>query len=358
MLLLPPMLHTCSASRTPPCVVTARRMRFVVWLASVAACSAWAINSAPPPAQLAPVETARFNPVPFKPVKAEPAADDPPTPRAAPGESPPTSATLARGSPSESPPATLVQDLPQSAKRWATTEAPQGKPTLPAKAMPSKSSSSTKTALATASAVTAMSSDASSALARVRLTRDNGTAPFIVIDKRNARMWLFDAKGQARGDSAVLLGLARGDDTVPGIGDKPLARIRVGERTTPAGRFVAEPGRNARGDDVFWIDYEAAVSMHRVHEVNRGEHRVQRLASASVADNRISYGCINVPASFYDQTLLPLVGGHRPVVYVLPETRSLDSIFNPSTDALAARTPRPIGKGPSWRPSTDTVSES
>ena len=106
-----------------------------------------------------------------------------------------------------------------------------------------------------------MSSDANSALSRVLLTRDNDAAPFIIIDKRNARMWLFDAQGQPRGNTAVLLGLARGDDTVPGIGEKPLARVRVGERTTPAGRFVAEPGRNARGDDVFWVDYDAAVSI-------------------------------------------------------------------------------------------------
>ena len=36
------------------------------------------------------------------------------------------------------------------------------------------------------------------------------------------------------------------------------------ERTTPAGRFVAERGQNLRGEDVVWIDYDAAVLMHRV----------------------------------------------------------------------------------------------
>ena len=204
----------------------------------------------------------------------------------------------------------------------------------------------------------AMSRDAGAALARVMQTNDNGAAPFIIIDKRSARMWLFDVQGQTRGNTAVLLGLARGDDTVPGIGDKPLARIRTGERTTPAGRFVAEPGRNARGDDVFWIDYDAAVSLHRVHDVNRGEQRIQRLSSPSAADNRISYGCVNVPTAFYDQTLMPLMGGQRPVVYLLPETRPLDSIFDSSGNALASRTARPNGKGSSWRPSTSTVSES
>jgi hypothetical protein len=298
------MPHTRRALRTPLCAAIARRIRAGVWLTSWASwsCAVWATSSAPPLPRPAPVETARFNPVPFGPVKAEPA-------------------------------------LPARAR---TFDRPSPTPAAPARA----------------SAPAAMSGDAGAALARVRLTRDNGAAPFIIVDKRNARMWLFDAHGQARGNSAVLLGRARGDDTVPGIGDKPLARIRVGERTTPAGRFVAEPGRNARGDDIFWVDYEAAVSMHRVHEVDRGERRLQRLASASVADNRISYGCINVPTAFYDRTLLPLVGGKRPVVYVLPETRPLDTLFKPSTGALVARAARPTGKGPSWRPSTNAVSES
>jgi hypothetical protein len=192
-----------------------------------------------------------------------------------------------------------------------------------------------------------MSRDASTALERVMLTNDNGAAPFIIIDKRSARMWLFDVQGQPRGNTAVLLGLARGDDTVPGVGDKPLARVRTGERTTPAGRFVAEPGRNARGDDVFWIDYDAAVSLHRVHDVKQGEQRIQRLSSPSPADNRISYGCVNVPTAFYDQTLIPLLRSQRPVVYLLPETRPLDTIFDSSANALASRAARPSSKGSS-----------
>jgi hypothetical protein len=191
-----------------------------------------------------------------------------------------------------------------------------------------------------------LSADASATLARVMQSRDNAGAPFIIIDKRNAHLWLFDAQGQARGNTAVLLGLARGDDTVPGIGDKPLEKIKPGERTTPAGRFVAEAGRNARGDDIFWIDYDAAVSMHRVHDVDRGDRRLQRLATPTAADNRISYGCINVPVAFYDQTLLPAIGRVRPVVYLLPETRPIDTLFDPGL--LAGRSPHATPKGSTW----------
>ena len=77
----------------------------------------------------------------------------------------------------------------------------------------------------------------------------------------------------------MLLGLARGDDTVPGIGEKKLSEIPPEERTTPAGRFVAEPGVNAEGDDIVWVDYDAAVSMHRVRTTNPVERRLQRLLS-------------------------------------------------------------------------------
>jgi hypothetical protein len=178
----------------------------------------------------------------------------------------------------------------------------------------------------------ALSRDAKTTLEHVYDTQDNRGAPFIVIDKRRARLWLFDSAGRPAGSTPVLLGFARGDDTVPGIGDKPLKRVKPGERTTPAGRFVAEHGRNLKGDDIIWVDYDAAVSMHRVKDVHRSDKRAQRLRSRSIADNRISYGCINIPKAFFDQVLKPVLGGAQPVVYLLPETRPVASIFNAGRD--------------------------
>jgi hypothetical protein len=149
---------------------------------------------------------------------------------------------------------------------------------------------------------------------------DNRAAPFAVVDKKKARVFVFDAVGRLQGSSPVLLGLARGDDSVPGIGEREMSAIRPEERTTPAGRFETEPGRNTNGEDIVWIDYDAAVSMHRVRAKVKSERRLERLASPSVADNRISYGCINVPAAFYDAYIKPALGARRGVVYVLPET--------------------------------------
>jgi hypothetical protein len=66
---------------------------------------------------------------------------------------------------------------------------------------------------------------------------DNAKLPFIIIDKVNARVFVFNAQGQLTGASVALLGLAVGDDSVPGIGQQKLSTIRPAERTTPAGRF-------------------------------------------------------------------------------------------------------------------------
>ncbi len=175
------------------------------------------------------------------------------------------------------------------------------------------------------------SADVQRLLMQVRQSADHGGAPFLVLDKKRARVWVFDAAARPIGSTPVLLGLAIGDDTVAGIGERPLSEIAVGERTTPAGRFIIEPGRNLRGDDILWIDYDAAVSMHRVHSVNAGERRLERLASPTSADNRISFGCINVPEPFYNRVLSPLFSRARGIAYVLPETRPINSVFDFAT---------------------------
>lgn len=156
---------------------------------------------------------------------------------------------------------------------------------------------------------------------------DHAGLPYAVLDKVHARVYVFDRAGRLQGSSPVLLGLARGDDSVPGIGERPIGKIRPHERTTPAGRFVAEPGHNTKGEDIVWVDYDAAVSMHRVRPTNPKERRLQRLASPTVADNRISYGCINVPVAFYEARIHPVFGRGKGIVYVLPETRPLEQVF-------------------------------
>ncbi|MDI3382192.1 L,D-transpeptidase [Xenophilus aerolatus] len=162
---------------------------------------------------------------------------------------------------------------------------------------------------------------------RAVATQDNRGHAFAVVDKKRARVHVFGGDGTLRGSSPVLLGLAKGDDSVPGIGERPMAQIRPHERTTPAGRFASEPGVNASGEDIVWVDYDAAVSMHRVRTANKADRRLERLASPTIADNRISYGCINVPAAFYDGQVKPALGSTHGVVYVMPETEAAERRF-------------------------------
>ncbi len=159
-------------------------------------------------------------------------------------------------------------------------------------------------------------------------TRDNRGQPFAIIDKVQASLFVFQADGRVQGSSPILLGSARGDESVPGIGQRPIKDIRPSERTTPAGRFAIEAGRNAQGEDIFWIDYDAAVSMHRVRASNPKERRLERLATATPRDNRISYGCINVPVAFFNTVVKPAFQGHPGVMYVLPETRPAREVFS------------------------------
>ena len=162
----------------------------------------------------------------------------------------------------------------------------------------------------------------------VRTTGDHAGQPFAIIDKRNARLFIFDENAVLRGASPVLLGLASGDDSVPGIGERKIADIRPEERTTPAGRFQSEPGRNIAGEDIVWIDYDAAVSLHRVRNGKAADRRLERLKTPTSLDNRISYGCVNVPTQFYDAWIKPSLGTKPGVIYVIPETRSLASLLH------------------------------
>lgn len=162
-------------------------------------------------------------------------------------------------------------------------------------------------------------------------TADHQGLPFAVIDKPHAHIHVFSAQGQWLASSPVLLGAALGDRSAPDIGQRPLSQIRPEERTTPAGRFVTEPGRNLKGDDIVWIDYDAAVSLHRVRSVNAAERRQQRLASQGAQDKRISYGCVNAPEAFYNQFIAPLFGQARGVIYVLPDTEPFATFFAASS---------------------------
>lgn len=170
----------------------------------------------------------------------------------------------------------------------------------------------------------------------VASSNDNNRLPFAILDKRGARIFVFDAQARLIGSSLVLLGSAAGDDSVADIGNRPLSAVRPHERTTAAGRFVSEPGHDDTGDNVVWVDYDAALAMHRVKVIDPKERRFERIATDSIDDKRISNGCINVPIAFFDSVVEPALGRSKAIVYVLPEVKPLQQVF-PDAYQLAAR---------------------
>jgi hypothetical protein len=84
---------------------------------------------------------------------------------------------------------------------------------------------------------------------------------------------------------------------------------------------------DAHGVEILWIDYDTALSMHRVIPGKAEEQRATRLATPTPLDNRITYGCINVPVAFYTRVVSPSFKKTNGVVYVLPEVRAIQTVF-------------------------------
>lgn len=157
---------------------------------------------------------------------------------------------------------------------------------------------------------------------------DPGQRPFLIVDKKHARVYVFQRDGRLLAATAALLGSALGDHSVPGVGLRAqTGQVAREERTTPAGRFLTQPGRNLAGEHVVWLDYASAFALHRVRAGAAYALRQRRLATATPLDNRVSLGCVVVPGAFYDGVIEPLLGRVRAVVYVMPETQPVRELF-------------------------------
>jgi hypothetical protein len=168
--------------------------------------------------------------------------------------------------------------------------------------------------------------DVQFALGEVLKTKDHRGLPFAIVDKKTAQLFVFDGAGQLQGSAPALLGLAPGDVEVTesvGADTQNLSAVR---RTTPAGRFISEPGRNLSGEAIVWVDYAARLAIHRLRPAALSERRAERLASSTPDDNRITLGCVVVAPQFYDTVVAPVMGKGYGVVYVLPETEALQRL--------------------------------
>lgn len=179
-----------------------------------------------------------------------------------------------------------------------------------------------------ASAPITPSAEAARVIAWVSGAGDARALPWLVVDKRNAAMFLFDAKGKPLAAVPVLIGIATGDEASPGVGSKRLGELGPAEKTTPAGRYLAKFGLPVAGERILWVDYATSVAIHPIpKDAGPKEKRRERMLSPTPEDNRITFGCINVPKAFYARTLRPLFQKKGGYVYILPDTKPIEQVF-------------------------------
>lgn len=165
----------------------------------------------------------------------------------------------------------------------------------------------------------------------VRQKKDNQQLPFIILDKKNAHLFVFSDAGDLLGDAPVLLGMSVGDVLPRHVIGKSLSQIPVKDRITQAGRFLAYKGFDTHRKPVIWVDIESRLAIHEV--VNTpSQKRFERLASATTSDNRISWGCINVPIVFFQSVLISAFTSGKGYVYILPETSPVAEFFGIDTE--------------------------
>lgn len=156
-------------------------------------------------------------------------------------------------------------------------------------------------------------------ISRPVLSDQHDGRPFAIVDKQRATLSVHAADGRLIGRAPVLLGLTPGDVEPASARGKDPAALGVHERVTPAGRFEAQPGRNLQGERVVWFDHAAHLAIHRLRPAPTSQQRPERLASARLADRRITLGCVAVDPAFFDSVVLPVLGSSASLVYILPE---------------------------------------
>jgi len=170
---------------------------------------------------------------------------------------------------------------------------------------------------------------------------DDRGRPFVIVDKKAARIFVFGAGGNLVGSSSTILGQSRGDVPVPGAGAKNPVNLLPFERKTPAGRFESQPGRNLHGEPVVWVDYDTGIAIHRVRPGISQMTRNASLATEDPNNKRLSLGCVVVPEDFFWNIVIPTIGHVHGTVYVLPEDMPVQAMFaeprNAATVAAAHR---------------------
>ncbi len=180
----------------------------------------------------------------------------------------------------------------------------------------------------------------------VATSKDNAGLPFVVVDKVNAQVYAFTPHAQLKATSPILLGMGAGDKVLVSP-DAPMSAIPPAKRITPAGRYPSKLVKDNHGKVVLLVDGPNLITIHIVVKGTPAQRRAERLLSAATNDNRVSYGCINVPPAFFTTIIDPDFRPAQGIVYVLPEKTTPGQLFGfqpaaataPVTAVAAAQAP-------------------
>jgi hypothetical protein len=175
----------------------------------------------------------------------------------------------------------------------------------------------------------------------VAASKDNAGLPFIVVDKTNAQVYAFTPYAQLKATAPILLGAGVGDKVLVAP-DAPMSAIPPQKRITPAGRYVSKLAIDPHAKHtILSIDPHNLISLHIVAPGTPAQRRAERLLSTTTEDNRVSFGCINVPPGFFTNVVEPDFAPSQGVVYILPEKTTAAQLFGfqPTVTAPARTAP-------------------
>ncbi|HDX5578597.1 TPA: hypothetical protein ROR22_002890 [Escherichia coli] len=192
--------------------------------------------------------------------------------------------------------------------------------------------------------VQGLSNTASAVRAWVQETKDNRGQKYIIADKVSGEMHIMDSRGNVLATMPALYGTQKGDAAVPG--QTPAGIFTLQQRYDVASSFGGDVQQFAEhSDGSIW-------AIHRVLTSNPKQMRQARLNSPTAEDNRISLGCINVPADMYNKYLK---NGFKGKLYVIPEQRPLGEVFRGIQENVAADDLKQDMQPPASLDDTDTT---
>ena len=161
---------------------------------------------------------------------------------------------------------------------------------------------------------------------------------FIIADKPNGMLHIFKEDGSHALSDAALYGKDKGDVL------DAISSLEGGPKITPAGKFTMKevPGKYAGKVSLMLMesqDYTGYIAVHAADTSNQSENRLDRLASTTTEDNRISYGCINTNHDTFINKIKPniskLDGG---MMFILPDAQEKTEAMFPVQTRTVERT--------------------